>query len=71
MAAMLDEAGAAESLEMLALMTPRNVRIVNGSLSGDEAFLQIEGTVESEAVKGEITMTRQGEFWIPTGSSLE
>ena len=71
MAAMLDEPDAAESLEMMAMMTPTNVRILEGAIDGDEAMLRIEGTMEGEAVTGEITMTRQGEHWLPTGSSVQ
>ena len=71
MAAMLDEPDAAESLEMMAMMTPQNVRILEGVLNGDEAMLLIEGTIEDEPVTGEITLMRQGDFWLPTGSSVQ
>ncbi|REJ85547.1 MAG: hypothetical protein DWQ36_02870 [Acidobacteria bacterium] len=71
MAAMLDEPDAAESLELMALMTPQDVEIVSGSISGDEAVLRIVGTMEGEPVKGEVTMTRQGDLWLPTSSSME
>lgn len=71
MAAMLDEPDAAESLEMMAMMTPKNVQILEGVLNGDEAMLLIEGTIEGEPVTGEITLMRQGDFWLPTGSSVQ
>lgn len=71
MATMLDEPDAAESLEMMAMMTPKNVKILEGSIDGSEAMLRIEGTIEGEPVRGEITLMRQGEFWLPTGSSVQ
>lgn len=71
MAAMLDEPDAAESLEMMAMMTPQNVEILEGTIDGDEAMLRIRGTIDGEPVTGEITLTRQGDFWLPTGSSVQ
>lgn len=71
MAAMLDEPDAAEQLEFMALMTPTDVRILEGSVDGSTAVLDIEGVMEGEAVKGEITLEQHGGFWVPTGSSME
>lgn len=71
MAAMLDEPDVAESLEMMAMMTPKNVEILEGVVDGEEAMLRIEGTMDGEAVQGEITLTRQGDFWIPIASTVE
>lgn len=71
MAAMLDAPEAAEELEFMALMTPTDVRIVDGSSDGSTAILNIEGTMEGEAVKGEITLERHGELWMPTSTSMK
>jgi hypothetical protein len=51
-------------------MTPTEVRIVGGSIDGEIALLEIEGIMDGEKVTGEIEMTRMGEFWMPTKSSM-
>lgn len=71
MAAMLDEPDAAESIEMMALMTPNAVRILSGSTNGEQALLKIEGTVDGTKVTGEVMMNRFGGFWVPTESSIQ
>ncbi|HET6603156.1 MAG TPA: nuclear transport factor 2 family protein [Xanthomonadaceae bacterium] len=71
MAAALDEPDAKESLEFMALMTPREVRIVSGSSDGETAVLHIEGTMDDQPVKGTVTLVRNGEHWIPTESSVQ
>lgn len=71
MAAMLDEPEAAEQLELMAIMTPTDVRIIEGSSDGTTAILRIEGKMEGEPVKGEVTLERHGGKWVPTASSME
>ncbi|MCK7595354.1 hypothetical protein [Pseudomarimonas salicorniae] len=71
MAAMLDSPEAAEELEFMALLTPTDVRIVKGSSDGKTAILHIEGKMEGEAVKGEVTMERQGPLWMATSTSMQ
>ena len=61
---------AKEQMEFMQLMTPTDVRIVGGSTDGEIALLEIEGMIEGEKVTGEITMTRMGEFWVPTEQSM-
>lgn len=61
---------AREEVEFMKLMTPTDVSIVSGSTDGETAILNIEGTMEGEKVPVEVTMTRMGEFWIPTNSSM-
>lgn len=71
LAAMLDGPDAAEQLEFLALMTPMDVRIVDGYIDGSTAVLSIEGTMDGEVVKGEITLEQFDGLWVPTGTSME
>jgi len=69
----LDSASAEEvqeQIEFMQEMTPTDVRILSGSTDGDIALLEIEGMIDGEKVTGEIEMTRMGEFWMPTKSSM-
>ncbi|MEM7222322.1 MAG: hypothetical protein AAF495_05045 [Pseudomonadota bacterium] len=66
----LSAAEAKEQMEFLQFMTPTDVKILSGSLDGENAFLEIEGMIEGEKVNGEITMTQMGEFWMPTESKM-
>lgn len=61
---------AKEQLEFFQFTTPTKVKILSGSIDGDIAILKIEGTMENEKVGAEIEMTRMGEFWIPTKTSM-
>ena len=73
MAEQLDSVGAKEvqeQIEFMQEMTPTNVQILGGSTDGEIALLEIEGMIGGEKVTGEITMTRMGEFWVPTESSM-
>lgn len=73
MAEQLDSLSAEEAQEQIAfmqLMTPTGVEVLGGSTDGEVALLEIEGMIEGEKVTGEITMTRMGEFWMPTASSM-
>ena len=73
MAVELDSASpeeAREQIEFMREMTPTEVRILGGSIDGEIALLEIEGIMDGEKVTGEIEMTRMGEFWMPTKSSM-
>ena len=59
-----------EQFEFMQLTTPTDVQIIKGSSDGMIAILEIEGKMESQKVTGEIEMTKMGEFWIPTKSSM-
>jgi hypothetical protein len=61
---------AREEIEFMQLMTPTDVKIIGGSSDGETALLQIEGLMEGEKVTGEVTLTRMGDFWIPTDFSM-
>ena len=69
----LDSASAEEAreqIEFMQEMTPTDVKILSGSTDGEIALLEIEGMMDGEKVTGEIEMTRMGEFWMPTKSSM-
>jgi len=69
MAETLSGDDAREQIAAMRELTPTDVTVLSGSSDGETAVLQIEGTVAGERTKGEITLTRMGEFWVPTGSS--
>lgn len=73
MAAQFDEASeeeVQEQLEFMQIMTPKEVEIVGGSMEGDTAILKATVTMDGETGDAEITMTKMGEFWIPTEVSM-
>jgi len=61
---------AEEQIDFMRSMTPSDVRILSGSSDGETAILKIEGELDGETVKAEITLTRMGEQWVPTKSSM-
>ena len=73
MAEQLDGVSPAEAKEQFEFMqevTPTDVRILSGSTDGEIAILEVEGMMEGEKVTLQITMTRMGEIWVPTESSM-
>jgi len=71
MAAMLDEEGVEEDLEMMKAMTPTDVDILGGSSDGETAILQVTGTMDGEAIEAEVTLMRQGDHWIATNVAMK
>jgi hypothetical protein len=69
MAAQLDQPDAKKDLEMMASLTPTDVRILGGSSDGTTAILKVEGLVDGKKVKGEVTLQKTGGFWLATKSS--
>lgn len=69
MASEMEGDDAQATLEFLAAMTPTEVKVLGGSSDGETAILKVAGVMDGEAVKGEITMQKMGEFWIAKGSS--
>jgi len=61
---------AEEQIDFMRSMTPSGVRILSGSSDGETAILKIEGELDGETVNAEITMTKMGEFWVPTKTSM-
>jgi len=74
-AAMLDDPSLkdqlVEDLEFMKMMTPTEPVVIGGSSDGDTAILQVTGTMDGEAVNGEITMTKTGDSWVSTGAEWE
>lgn len=73
MAEQIDSVSPAEAQEQFEFMqevTPTDVRILSGSTDGKIAILEVEGMMEGEKVTLQITMTRMGELWVPTESSM-
>lgn len=66
-----DGPDAKDALEFMALLTPKDIKIVKGSSDGQTAILEIEGTMENQPVSGEVTLVKEGQFWIPTESSVQ
>ena len=66
-----DAAEVAEELEFLKLMTPTDLKILSGSSDGETAILEVEGLVEGEKIRGEITLIKEGQHWLATETSWE
>lgn len=69
MAAMLDTPEAMEEVEFMRDLTPTDVKILGGSTDGETALLDVRGMMDGAAVAGDVTLVRQGDFWIPTDSA--
>ncbi len=65
----LDSPEAKEEIEMMRSMTPTAQKILGGSSDGETALLQVEGTMEGETVRGEITLEKVGDHWRATNAS--
>ncbi len=55
-----------EELEFMRQMTPAEVTIVSGSSDGETAILDVTGTIDGEAVTGEIVLLKMADRWIAT-----
>ena len=44
-------------------------KILSGSSDGATAILNLEGRMEGEKVRGEITLVKEGEVWLATKTS--
>lgn len=60
---------AKEMFQMLRKMSPRKVRIVGGTVDGDEATVDFEGVEDGKPVKGVAQVERIAGKWYMTGSS--
>lgn len=61
---------AKDQMDFMQATTPKDVKVVRGSTDGETALLEVEGTMDGEAVSGEVEMNRMGAFWIPTKVSM-
>lgn len=66
-----DPAEVAEELELMKLMNPTDLKILSGSSDGATAILKVEGRMEGEKVRGEITLVKEGEIWLAIKTSWE
>ena len=64
-----DPADVAEELKLMKSMTPTDVKILSGSSDGKTAIIEVEGKMEGEALRGEITLVKEGELWMATKTS--
>lgn len=69
MAAELESEDAAMGLDFMRAMTPADVTVTGGSSDGDMAILKVEGTLDGEPVKGEVTMQKMHGRWMATKSA--
>lgn len=70
-AEMLGDEDAAEMLEMIQMMTPKDIEIVSGSSDGSLAILKVSGTMDGQPASGTITLERQDDRWVPTSSQWQ
>jgi Domain of unknown function (DUF4878) len=60
---------AKEMFEFLREMSPRKVKIVGGTIDGDEAFVDFEGVSDGEPAKGVVELVRVAGQWYVSGTS--
>lgn len=66
-----EKSGEAKKMfQMMRAMTPTRVRILGGTVDGDSATLDFEGTAEGKPAKGEVDMVRMGGVWYVKGTSM-
>jgi hypothetical protein len=66
-----DEAQIREDLEFMKMMTPTEIEVLGGSSDGETAILDVKGTMDGQAVRGEITMVLTDGRWVTTDSAWE
>ena len=66
-----DEEEVREGLEFMKMMTPTEIEVLGGSSDGETAILNVTGTMDGQAVKGEITMSFTGGRWVTTNAAWE
>jgi len=60
---------AKEMFEMMRAMSPRKVKLVGGTVDGDDAIVDFEAVEDGKPVKGYAEVVRVGGVWYMTGSS--
>jgi hypothetical protein len=60
---------AKDMLELLQALSPRKVRLVGGTLNGDQAFVDFEGESDGAPAKGVVELTRVAGTWYVKGTS--
>jgi len=69
MGAQLEGEDALEMIGFMAAMTPTDLKVLGGSTDGQMAILEVEGMMDGEPVKGEVTLEKMGDFWMATKSA--
>lgn len=59
-----------EQIEFMQAMTPTDIKILSGSSDGSTAVLKVEGMLDQEKMEMEITMNREGRFWVVGAQSM-
>jgi hypothetical protein len=60
---------AKEMFELLREMSPKQVKVVGGTIHGDQAFVDFEGVSNGEPAKGLVELIRIAGRWYVTGTS--
>ena len=66
-----DEEQIKEELEFMKMMTPTEIEVLGGSSDGETAILNVTGSMDGQAVRGEITMQFTDGRWVTTDSAWE
>jgi hypothetical protein len=66
-----DEGQIKEDLEFMKMMTPTEVEVLGGSSDAETAILNVTGTMDGQAVQGEITMALTDGRWVTTDAAWE
>jgi len=65
-----EKAGEAKQMfEMMRAMSPRKVKLVGGTVDGNDAVVDFEAVEDGKAIKGYAEVVRVGGTWYMTGSS--
>lgn len=62
---------AKEMFQMMRAMTPRKIKLLGGTVDGDEALVDFEGVADGKPVKGVATVVRLGGKWYLKGTSMQ
>lgn len=69
LASQLDGEEAKEQIEFMRAMTPTDQKVLSGSSDGETAVLEVEGQMDGETVRGEITLEKVDGVWRATTAS--
>lgn len=69
LASQLDGEEAQEQIDFLRAMTPIDQKVLSGSSDGKTAVLKVEGVMDGETVRGEVTLERIDGVWTATTAS--
>jgi len=64
------EGRAKEMFAMMREITPKRVKILGGTVDGDEATVDFEGVLDNQPQKGEVDLVRVGGAWYVKGTTM-